>query len=70
MSDGSLVHELDRIAERVSELARLVQSLREENRTLRVAVDRRDGDNHMLRDRLDAARDRVESLIARMPGDS
>ena len=70
MSEDRLIHELDRIAERVSALARLVQSLRDENQTLRVSIDRRDGENQLLRERLDTARDRVENLIARMPADS
>lgn len=69
MSTG-LVQELDRIAERVADLARLVTTLRDENQTLRVAIDQRDGENQVLRDRLDTARDRVETLIARIPADS
>ncbi len=64
-----LAQELDRIAERVAELARLVTTLREENQTLRIAIDQRDGENKLLRDRLDAARDRVETLIARIPAE-
>jgi uncharacterized protein YqgV (UPF0045/DUF77 family) len=61
--------ELDRIAERVASLARIVHTLREENRKLQVAVDQREGENRLLRERLDSARDRVEHLIARMPTD-
>jgi regulator of replication initiation timing len=67
---SSLEQELDRIAERVATLARLAMSLREENQALRIAVDQRDGENKLLRDRLDTARERVETLIARMPADS
>ena len=67
---ASLVPELDRIAERVAALARLVHTLREENRAMQVALDQRDGENRLLRERLDTARDRVENLIARMPADS
>ncbi|MEO8938007.1 MAG: hypothetical protein ABI277_00085 [Burkholderiaceae bacterium] len=66
----SLILELDRIAERVATLARAVQTLREENRAMQIAIDQRDGENKLLRDRLDSARDRVENLIARMPADS
>ena len=62
--------DLDRIAERVATLVRLVQSLRDENQQLRVAVDQRDGENRLLRERLDTARERVETLIAKMPADS
>lgn len=63
-------HELDRIAERVATLVRLVHSLREENQELRVTADQRDGENKVLRERLDTARERVETLIARMPADT
>ena len=68
MTQG-LVLELDRIADRVAALARLVQTLRDENQALRVAVDRRDGENRLLRERLDTARGRVEGVIARIPSD-
>ena len=64
-----LAEELDRIAQRVATLARIVQTLREENQGLKVEIDRRDGENRLLRERLDSARDRVETLIARMPAD-
>jgi uncharacterized protein (TIGR02449 family) len=67
---SSLEQDLDRIAERVATLARLVQTLRDENHALRISVDQRDGENKLLRERLDAARERVETLIARMPIDS
>jgi uncharacterized protein (TIGR02449 family) len=67
---STVEQDLDRIAERVAALVRLAQALREENHELRVAVDRRDGENKLLRERLDTARDRVETLIARMPADS
>ena len=63
----AVLAELDRIAERVAVLARIVHELRDENQALRAAVDRSDGENRLLRDRLDAARGRVEALIARMP---
>jgi predicted RNase H-like nuclease (RuvC/YqgF family) len=69
MSNG-LAQELDRIAERVTALARIVTTLREENQALRIAVDQREGENRLLRDRLDTARDRVETLIARIPAES
>jgi hypothetical protein len=48
----------------------VVHTLREENRAMQIAIDQRDGENRLLRERLDAARDRVVSLIARMPADS
>jgi uncharacterized protein (TIGR02449 family) len=67
---ANLEQDLDRIAERVAALARLVQTLREENHHLRIANDQRDGENKLLRERLDTARERVETLIARMPAES
>ena len=63
----TVADELERIAERTAKLARLVQSLREENRALQIAADQRAGENRLLRERLDTARERVETLIARMP---
>ena len=62
-----LAQELDRIAERVATLARLVETLRDENQAMRIRIDQRDDENRQLHDRLDTARDRVEALIARMP---
>ena len=61
---------LDRIAERVATLVRTVQALRDENHTLRIGADQREGENRLLRERLDSARGRVETLIARMPAES
>lgn len=70
-SQATSIHEgLDRIAERVAVLVRTVQALRDENQTLRIHADQRDGENRLLRERLDTARGRVETLIARMPADS
>ena len=61
--------ELDRIGERVALLARVALALREENQALRSAVDQREGENQLLRERLATARDRVESLLGRLPAD-
>ncbi len=66
----SLEQELDRVADRVATLVRLAQQLRDENHQLRVAVDQRDGENRVLRDRLETARERIETLIAKMPADA
>ena len=62
-----LADELDRIAERVAALTRLVHALRDENQSLRATLDQRERDNKGMRERLDVARERVESLIARIP---
>jgi uncharacterized protein (TIGR02449 family) len=66
----TLEQDLDRIAERVASLVRLAQALREENQNLRISADQREGENKVLRERLETARERVESLIARLPTDS
>ena len=65
-----LVQELDRIAERVATLARAVTTLRDENQAMRATIDQRDSENRALRDRLETARDRVDSLIARLSSDA
>jgi uncharacterized protein (TIGR02449 family) len=67
---SSIEQDLDRIAERTAALVRLTQSLREENQSLRIAADQREGENKVLRERLETARERVESLIARLPEES
>jgi uncharacterized protein (TIGR02449 family) len=67
---STLEQDLDRIAERVASLVRLVQTLREENQNLRISADQREGENKVLRERLATAGDRVESLIARLPSET
>lgn len=69
MTNG-LAQELDRIAERVATLAQVVVTLREENQAMRATIDQRDSENHQLRERLETARDRVETLIARMSSEA
>ena len=65
-----LAQELDRIAERVATLARVVATLREENEAMRAMIDQRDSENRVLRERLETARERVETLIARMSSEA
>ncbi len=65
-----LDRELDHIADRVSALVHVVHALREENQSLRNALDKSAADNKVLRERLDTARARVEALIERLPSDS
>lgn len=64
---STMVAELDRIAERVGNLARLVVALREENQRLQRALDERDAENTRLKGTVDSARERVEQLIAQLP---
>ena len=65
-----LAQELDRIAERVATLAQVVASLREENHAMRHTLDQRDSENRLLRDRLETARERVDTLITRLSTDA
>ena len=67
---AGLDQELDRIAERVGSLVRLVHALREENQDLRASVERGESENKALKDRLDTARTRVESLMQRLSTDA
>ncbi len=67
---AGLDRELDHIADRVSALVHVVHTLREENQSLRTALDKSAADNKALRGRLDTARARVEALIERLPSDS
>jgi uncharacterized protein (TIGR02449 family) len=67
---STLEQDLDRIAERVASLVRLAQALREENQNLRISADQREGENKVLRERLETARERVESLISRLPSET
>lgn len=66
----AVTEQLDRIAERVAALARLLATLREENHALRVSIDQREGENRLLRERVATAHERVESLISRLPPQS
>ncbi len=66
----TIAHELDRIGERVALLASAYRTLHDENRALRLAVDQRDSENRLLRDRLESACERVERLIARVVPES
>ena len=67
---NSLAQELDRIAERVATLAQVVTTLREENQAMRATIDQRNRENHQLHERLETARDRVDTLIARMSSEA
>ena len=67
---AGLDRELAHIADRVSALVRVIHALREENQTLRTALDKSVADNNALRDRLDTARTRMEALIEQLPSDA
>ena len=64
-----MLAELDHLADRIGQLALLTQSLREENHSLRTALDENQAETHTLKARLAAARSRVEALIDKLPDD-
>ncbi len=62
-----MLEELDRLGERVSQLALLAQRLRDENQTMRADLTASQAEVRLLRSRLDAARARIETLIEKLP---
>jgi cell division septum initiation protein DivIVA len=64
-----MLRELDQIADRINQLAALAQSLREENQVLRLQLSEAEASTRSLRSRLDAARQRIEALIEKLPAE-
>jgi cell division septum initiation protein DivIVA len=64
-----MLRELDQIADRINQLAALAQSLREENQALRLQLSEAEASTRSLRSRLDAARQRIEALIEKLPAE-
>ncbi len=62
-----MLSELDEIAARIEQLAQLANSLRAENATLRQGLVDAQAESRSLRSRLDAARQRIEALIEKLP---
>ena len=60
---------LDHLADRIGQLAQLTQNLREENHSLRAALDENKVETRALKARIDAARSRIEVLLDKLPGD-
>jgi uncharacterized protein (TIGR02449 family) len=59
--------ELDLLAERINRLAALTHELREENQSLRQELLGSSAEARSLKSRLDAARQRIEALIDKLP---
>jgi chromosome segregation ATPase len=59
--------ELDQLAQRINRLAALTHDLREENQQLRQQLLGADAQTRSLKSRLDAARQRIEALIDKLP---
>ena len=64
-----MIAELDHLADRVDQLARMARALREENHSLRAGMAENHSETSSLHVRLDAARMRIERLLAALPSD-
>lgn len=62
--------ELSGLEERLKQLIRLTERLRDENGALRQQLATAQNDNKLLRDRVTAARTRIETLLDRLPQDA
>jgi cell division protein ZapB len=62
--------ELNALEDRLRQLIRLTERLRDENGQLRQQIASANNDNKLLRDRVTAARARLEGLLGRLPQDA
>jgi len=61
---------LNALEDRLQQLIRLAERLRDENGQLRQQIASANNDNKLLRDRVTAARARLEGLLGRLPQDA
>ncbi|MBI1394460.1 MAG: hypothetical protein GC151_00660 [Betaproteobacteria bacterium] len=61
--------ELDALDDRIRSLIRFSERLRSENVELRQQLAAAQAEGDLLREKVSAARTRLESLLARMPGE-
>ena len=59
--------ELDSLEEKLAQLVRRLESLREDNRELRQQVAHRTDENARLAEKLAAAKSRIEALLKQIP---
>jgi cell division protein ZapB len=59
--------EFDAIEERLGQLVRRLEALREENRELRQQLAQRTDENARLAEKLGAAKSRIEALLKQIP---
>jgi uncharacterized protein (TIGR02449 family) len=59
--------ELENLEQKLAQLVALTQQVREENRDLRVHVTKLEGENKNLKEKANAARAKLETLISRLP---
>jgi phage shock protein A len=62
-----MLEDLDTLAARIADLARLVQALRTENQQLRAQLATANGEVEQLRQRIDEAGRRLDTLLERLP---
>ncbi|HQR21575.1 MAG TPA: DUF904 domain-containing protein [Burkholderiaceae bacterium] len=62
-----MLEELDQLAAKIAELARLVQALRTENQQLRAQLATASGELEAMRSRVDEASRRLDGLMERLP---
>ena len=60
--------ELTALEERIRQAVALCISLRDENRGLRIQLAALENDKRMMAERMEGARDRLESLMKQIPG--
>jgi cell division protein ZapB len=65
--DAATDHDLSSLEDKVRQAVELCQQLRRENRDLRQQVAALQGTRQQLEQKIDGARDRLESLVRRMP---
>ncbi|HEX4333703.1 MAG TPA: cell division protein ZapB [Usitatibacter sp.] len=59
--------ELDSLEEKITQLVRRLETLRDENRELRQQLAHRTDENARLAEKLGAAKSRIEALLKQMP---
>ena len=59
--------EFENLEQKLTALVALTKQIKEENRDLRVRAGELDAENRKLADKVGAARDRIEAMIARLP---
>lgn len=63
----TMISEFEQLAEKVSRLAELTQTLRQENAALRRTAVELAAENKDLRDRVQQAHTKVEAILAQLP---
>jgi len=59
--------EFENLEQKLAQLVALTQQVRDENRELRVHATKLESENKGLHEKVNAARDKLQSLLARLP---